>query len=428
MALYVIIGLVLASFVIAFFSARTWHWGYVVLVEAIILATLGFLLLAAENVRINAALRTKVNGIQKQLNDTQAQNEALKNGSEDPAIVGQLSNLDPPVKTTKDREGNETLTSIANLDHKLLIATRLRGRLWRNIKPAGQVNAQTGAIPVTIPAPVPAGLKADSVVYLFEDGSPPQPAAGGAPRGAQYLGEFRVTQVAAQQATLQPVLPMDQFERQRLTASRGPWIIYDTMPIDRHDIFLGKTDAELKQKLPAKSLNEYLRDYKPATADDDPNRVVGEDENGKRLPPNEIAKATKKLYQRRLRDYALEFDELARRRIVMLTDIDAVNKDIDRLKAAQEVAKELQARREDERKKLTSDLAGAIKERDAIQKHLDQVKQQIARAHQLIDEILRSNAQMADELRDRQLRSRPAGSGAVSPAKSTGPLALESAK
>jgi len=54
MILYVLIGLALASFVIAFFSARTWHWGYVVVVELFFLATMGFFLLVSETVRINA--------------------------------------------------------------------------------------------------------------------------------------------------------------------------------------------------------------------------------------------------------------------------------------------------------------------------------------------------------------------------------------
>ena len=63
MILYILIGVVVASFVIAYFSARTWHWGYVILVEALILATFGFFLLAAETLRINAVLRSQVKSI-----------------------------------------------------------------------------------------------------------------------------------------------------------------------------------------------------------------------------------------------------------------------------------------------------------------------------------------------------------------------------
>src|SRR6476620_8258944 len=133
MILYVLIGLALASFVIAFFSARTWHWGYVIVVELIFLATMGFFLLASETVRINAVYRSQIKKDQKQLETVvDPQNNALQNGTNDGSIISQLSGQEPPVKTTKDAEGNEKIESIADLDHRLLIATRLRGRIWRN--------------------------------------------------------------------------------------------------------------------------------------------------------------------------------------------------------------------------------------------------------------------------------------------------------
>jgi hypothetical protein len=429
MILYVLIGLALASFVIAFFSARTWHWGYVVVVELIFLATMGFFLLASETVRINAVYRSQIKKDQKQLETVvEPQNNALQNGTNDGSIISQLSGQDPPVKTTKDAEGNEKIESIANLDHELLIATRLRGRIWRNVKPAGVPNAQTGAVNVSIPAPTPAGIKPQTVVFLFDDGPSQPPAANGAPRGAQYLGEFTVTGAGPQQAALQPVLAFDDLERRRLAASRGPWIIYETMPLDRHEIFAGKTDQELQQLLPKKTVNEYIRDGKPSTPDDDPLHVVGFDENGKALPPSDLSKATKKLYQRRLRDYAAEFDELKRRRIAMLTDKDAIEKDIVRLKQAEDAATKIQAFRTDERTKLTSDLAGLEKERKAIEKHLAEVNKLLARARQLTADLTFRNEQLAAELAARQLQApKPAG-GAGSPAKPAGPLALGSVK
>jgi hypothetical protein len=424
MILYVLIVLALASFVIAFFSARTWHWGYVVVVELIFLSTIGFFLLASETVRINAVYRTKINKDQELLDRVDIQNDALQNGSEDVSIIGQLSGQDPPVKTTKDEHGNEKIESIANLDHELLIATRLRGRIWRNVKPAGVPNAQTGAVNVAIPAPTPAGIKTQTVVFLFDDGPPQPPAANGAPRGPQYLGEFTVASAGPQQAALQPVLALDEFERRRLAASRGPWIIYETMPLDRHEIFAGKTEQQLQQLLPKKSVNEYIRHGKPSNPDDDPVRVVGFDENNKPVPPTDLSKATKKLYQRRLRDYAAEFDEMARRRIAMLTDIDAIKKDITRLTQAQEAAKKIQAFRENERTKLTSDLAGIMKERAAIEKHLAEVNKLLARARQLTDDLMKRNDQLAAELAARQLQAPRPDAGAAAPMKSAAPLAL----
>jgi chromosome segregation ATPase len=180
--------------------------------------------------------------------------------------------------------------------------------------------------------------------------------------------------------------------------------------------------------LPKQSVNEYLRNGKEATADDDPWRKVGFDESGNPLPPDQIGTAVKVLYQRRLRDYAAELDELARRRISMVAEIDAVKKDIEQLTAAEVIAKKLEAFRTDERQKLTSDLAGIQKERQAIEQHLAQVEQLLAKARQLTTDAMTHNRQLAAELAARQLRPRPAGNGAGSPAKSPEPLALDRAK
>lgn len=419
MILYVLLGFALASFVIAFFSAKTWHWGYVLVVEALFLATLGFFILAAETVRINAVLRGQVNRTQKDLDTFTTQNDALENGTSDSKIINQLSNLDPAVKMPADAE---TVPSIEQLDHELLIATRLRGRVWRNVKPS-QPNAQTGVVNVSATP----GIKPQTVVYVFEEGPAQPPAANGARRGPQYIGQFNVTQVGAQGATLQPSLLLDAYERKRLAASRGPWAIYETMPLDRHEIFAGMTEKELQQLLPKQSLKEYLRDGKPATSDDDPLRVVGVDENGNRLPPGDLAKAVKKLYFRRLHDYAAEFSELIRRRVVMLTDEDAVKKDIARLESAQQVADQLKTARQDEARKLKSDLAGVTKERDAIEQHLAGVKKLLARALELTADLQKKNDQLANELTVRQLGQKPAkpqGGGSETPENVVAPLAL----
>ncbi len=411
--------LVLASFVIAFFSARTWHWGHVLVVLGIFLSTLGFLVLAAETLRIHAVLRTRVNQLEGQLAEVRAQNDALVRGTGDAQIIGQLQSKDPPLQMF---EGTESLLSIEELDHRLLLATRIRGRVWRNVAPAG-IDAATGAVRIAAEQPVPAGFNADTVVYLFEEGPAELPAADGRPQGKQYLGEFRVVEAAGQQATLLPVLPMDNFERARLAASRGPWAVYETMPVDRHQIFAGMSEEELRKILPRQSVEEYIRHGKEASKDDDEARIAGFDENGNRILPEQLGEAAKRIYQRRLRDYAADFDELARRRIAMEVDIQAVKKDNERLAAAHTSAKQLQAFREDEIKKLSIDLAGITKERQTIDAHLAQVEQQLATAHELLAATLKRNSQLAAELARLQLRSAGSPDDPVSPAV-TGPLAL----
>jgi hypothetical protein len=180
------------------------------------------------------------------------------------------------------------------------------------------------------------------------------------------------------------------------------------MPADRHSIFGNMSEDQLKQKLPPQSVNEYLRHGKPSGPDDDETRVVGYDENDKRLPPDQVNRAAKKLYQRRLRDYAIEFEELARRRLALTVDIDALREDKQRLDAALTSANELQTFRQTEIQKLNTDLAGVSRERQAIERHLGQVQHMLGRGRQLLAETLQRNSELARQLAGRRGPSRGA--------------------
>lgn len=425
----IVIGVIsLVAIVVAFFAARTWHWSQVLVVVGIVLSTVGFFLLSAEVLRINKVLRTTVNQKEKQLNEVLADNDALQHGTEDGSLIARISNTPwPDEKESPIKEGVETLPSVSELEHELVLQTRDRGRVWRKIVPGGM--QPNGDVKIGVESPVPSGISQDTVVFLFEQGEPQLPAADGSPRGPQYIGEFRVTQAEAQGATLQPVLPLDDFERRRIAGSRGPWTMYEVMPIDKYKIFEKLSEDELKKEIPPQSVSEYLRHGKEANADDDDLRKAGFDENDKRLPPADFATAAKKKYQRRLRDYALEFDQLAKQRAVLATDLEGVKLDIGRLDASLSDAKKLQAAREAEIQKLNIDLTGVKKEHDAIAAHLKLVEQQLSHAEALLAETLRHNHEMAQELAARQSRRlQPVGDNPSPAAAPRGPLALETAR
>jgi hypothetical protein len=410
--LYILGALALAAIVFAFLSAKTWHWGYVLVVMGVFFSTLGYFILAAEVLRINAVLRKQVTDLETRLATFEGQNAALEKGSDDAAIMNQLRNVEVRI-----REDQETLPSMAELEHQLLLAARERGRVWWNVMPV-EVGAQQ--IQISVERPAPTGIRPESVVVLFEAGEPTLPAQG-QPPGPQYLGEFRVTAAAGQTATLQPVLPLDDFERQRLAARRGPWVMYDVMPADRYKIFAGMSEEELRQKLPPQSIEEYIRHGKEPRDGEDPLRVAGFDESGKRLPPDAPAdEIAKRQYQRRLRDYAVEFAELSRQRLVLAVEIAAGKKDLERFQAALKSAEELRVFREDEIKKLNGDLAGATRDQQAIERHLAQLKQQLARVNQLLAETLQLNSDLARQLAARGGVSR----GATTPNQPSAPLAL----
>jgi hypothetical protein len=444
--LYVLIGigiLVLASFVIAFLSARTWHWGHVIVVLGIFLSTLGFLVLSAEVLRINGVLRKEYQRVDLELQEAKARNEAVLRGTTDGKIIAQLAAQDPPLAMP---ENAESIPSIAELDHELLLELRVRGRVWRNVKPAAAFDPKTDQIKVAFQAAP--GLTKDTVVYLFEE--PVIPAAAAAPaegesqppppplpagRRGQYLGEFRVQDVTGNQATLVSARPMDDFERQRVAKSQLPWTIYETMPADRHEIFAAapsddpaKWEAQLKQLLPADSVNEYLRDGKEVAANDPIERQVGRDAEGNRLPADKLGEAAKKEFSRRIRDYATEFDELTRQRVELTTEIAGLKQDIAKLQAADKNGKQLIAAREVEKKKLSTEFENVSKEHKAIGSHLAQVEAQLAKVRELLAETLKRNREMARELSAAQTRAARPNDGAATPAAANAPLALGAAK
>jgi hypothetical protein len=406
----VILLLLIGTITAAYFGARLWHWFHVTLFVFVFLAAVGYFVLAAEVLRINAVLRKQANQLETQLAGVKADIDALDRGTRKPELIGSLSAQEVAIP-----EGAEEVPSLADLEHDLHLVTRLRGRVWRNVAPAG-FDPKTGSVAVTIQTPQPSGLAPDTIMYLFEQGPAPTQDAP----GAQYLGEFRVAEVTGQQAKLVSVNQFDEFEQNRINNSRGPWVLHETMPIDRNELYAGLKEEQLRKILPADSVEEYIRQGSPAGPDDDEWHVIGFDEEGNQVGPNNIDKAVKKVYQRRLRDYVEEFADLHRRRVLLLANIGAVQQDNERLKQSLASAKGLEEFRTEEIRKLGIDLAGVKKEREIIDAHLGTVQQQLAHAQQLLKEAIAENRRLAEELAQRDARYRERGGSR----EAAGPLAL----
>jgi hypothetical protein len=398
--------LVLASCIIAYFAARTWHWAYVLVVVGIVFSTAGYYILAAETLRINSVLRRAYNRVEQQLAQENAKIVLLERGT-------------------------DASPSVSDLEHQVRLQTLGRGPVWRGAAPTG-VDPQTGVVQVSVEAPVPAGLAANTVVYLFEEGPTAQPDPSG---GKQYLGEFRIVQAAGQQAELHPAAEMVELQRQRLANSRGPWAIYAKMPADHYGLFAGKSEEELRQLLPAASVDDYIRHGRPAGPDDDEYHTAfyedaGDDEPGKRLTPDEREAAAaadrpvRTLYHRQLRDYGLEFRELIERRAVMLTDLAGLILDNQRLAEAEASALRLTTFRQEQLRKLNHDLDGINnKDRPALARLAGQVQQQLDTIRVLLDRALAENVRLARELAARQAAWTQAIDGVTSEGGAVMPLA-----
>ncbi len=364
----------LVGLVTIIMSSKTWHWTQLVLVLFVFFAATGFMFLGAETLRIHKNLRSGIAKREDDIARLKKQNEELLRG------VG-------------DQPGIETL------DHRLQIITRERGRVWRGVVPAGQVDQQ-GVVPVNIAQPTPHGLEQGAILYAFEAGNP---NTTNPDEGAQYLGEFRVTEAIPGGATLEPVLLIDNRTGERLASSQGPWSLYETMPIDRHQLFSGFNEEQLRGMLPPQSVDEYLRHGTEATPDDDQWHVTGLDENGERVGPEQMSDAVKRLYDRTLRDYAFIFNELNGVKVVALARQQAVREDNAKLVAALESAEETSNFRKRQISELDQDLAGMKQDLAAITAHRDAVLNLLGHFQERIEGYVAANSAFASDLAQRQL-------------------------
>ncbi|NOZ40337.1 MAG: hypothetical protein GXP24_08940 [Planctomycetes bacterium] len=371
----IVLGLsVLVGLVTIIMSSKNWHWTQLVLVLFIFFSAIGFLFLGAETVRIHQNLRKAIPANEQKLARWQQQNDELLNGAgEKPGIL--------------------------KLEHRLKIVTRERGRVWRGVMPAGQVDQQ-GRVSVEITKPKPHGLEKDAILYAFEEGNA---NAANPAEGKQYLGEFRVAEVQEGGAVLDPVLLIDNRTGERLAKSEGPWSLYETMPIDRHRLFAGFPEEALRAMLPAESVEEYLRHGSEATSDDDEWHVTGLDQDGKRVGPDNIDQAVRRLYDRSLRDYAYIFSELAGEKVVTLAKQEAVAKDNALLVKALAGAEETGKFRQQQIAALNADLAGMKQDRAAIQSHRDAVLGLLSHFQERIESYRQANSDFVRQFTERQL-------------------------
>jgi cell fate (sporulation/competence/biofilm development) regulator YlbF (YheA/YmcA/DUF963 family) len=366
--------LLIAGLVTAALAFTRWHWGLALIALFLFLSGVVYLYLAAETIRIHRNLRAGLANLERQVEDFQERNYNFLHGD----------GTDAP--------------GIVQLTHQLQMKTRERGRAWRQVAPAGQLDNQ-GRREVTIPSPTPHGLQADTIVYVFEAGkpNPADPAAG-----QQYLGEFRVVESKETGVVLEAANVLDNRTGERLARSQGPWNLYESMPVDRYSTFAGMDEAELRGRLPESIVEEYLHHGQEATPADDPRNVVGFDENDQRLPFGELNNAVRKVYQRPLRDYAYLFSELIKDKIVLMARIDAVREDNAKLEAALASAEKLSGFREEQKELMKSDLAGMQQDRKAIEGHLQALRQQLENARKLVEDLLAANSALATELAERE--------------------------
>ena len=200
------------------------------------------------------------------------------------------------MKTASSRSPAGYATTARDELEKALVS---RGRIWSNCEP-GKPDAK-GRVAVTTDLPSPNGISDKMVVYAFEEVDPQ--------KGGDYLGEFRVAGVADKKIALEPTMTMTAREQKRLERSKGPWSLYELLPLDQHELFVDMPD-DVKAALPADGVAEYTHDGQKAEPDD----------------PSECK--VEGIYVRRLRDYAALFKMYHGERTLFVDLYESIARDL----------------------------------------------------------------------------------------------------
>lgn len=243
--------------------------------------------------------------------------------------------------------------------HALLID---RGRVWFNCTPQGAANPQTGEVLVKTMLPRPHRILNNSVMYVFEENEVQKPE----PEKGHYIGRFRVVKITNEddEVALKPLRTWTGRQLQRLAASRGPWTMYETMPIDNHFVFAGLKDEQLQAMLPKASLPEYLKDGEGT-------------------------------YLRRLRAYQILFSAFDVQRTVLLDLIESDTRDLLYVKNTYKDTQVQIRLRDAAVVQMTALKAKLQRERDAAAAHHKVLAPRVAALQASIKKLVAANKAMA---------------------------------
>jgi len=397
------VAILFASFV-AFMSAKSWRIWHVAIVFFLALVSCFYWIMAGHVLAQHEKWRSKIADYEEKLLEAEQVKEALRVGTEDAQIqrkvVQRLQDLGREdvnrVSTAVERGG------LLQTKRRLEQIVDLRGRVWAGGEP--QAPDDEGNVTVSFEAPSPEGIEEQMTLFAFQQG----PTLEDGNRRT-YIGEFKATAVNVNEAegggtvTLTPALVLSEADRQRLGSS-GPWILYERMPIDRHDIISGMlaemNEEEFRELFPEETVEQFLRDSKPAKEDDPPERVQGYKADG--TPAAEGEQVAERRYVRRLRDYGQAFREFAQQHELDQAELFTLQTDAAALKVAEQQAEQDLAARDEEIKKLTADAQGVQTELAEVKKYVQWIGGILERLIAQRDQLLQQNSELAQYLAEVQ--------------------------
>ncbi|PQO39606.1 hypothetical protein DTL21_02345 [Bremerella cremea] len=245
--LYIVIAVLVLLFgFFSYLNAANWNVLHVLGLFLTFGAGFAYLILSAAVLKTETSWKKTAEQLQEQLATQEARVEQLQHGFSIDPKTGRLNTVE-----------NET-DSLSGAEAELRRVMYDRGRLWRNVNRVGvnnnQINLALPPIqsatptdpdaPAAGPAPTqpPRSLAVNDIVYAF--GQMPSPDNQSIAVPAYFIGEFVVKSVNAQNLTVEPTTKLDQTQQQVINL-KNPWMLYDKMPVDEHQIFESMDDEKL---------------------------------------------------------------------------------------------------------------------------------------------------------------------------------------
>lgn len=265
MTVFYIVCAVLALMfgVFAYLNSANWNVLHVLAGFLTFCAAFAFVILAALVLRTESAWKAKVSSLEPQLAQVRSSVEKLSTGS----------TIDPSGRHQRAESSTAYARGVEAALQQQLYA---RGRVWRAVQKGQLANNQIGislpltamrdpianeeafgdepADPAAAPAPGPEdeqsgwSLAQNSVVYVFGEMrfQDPEDTGGREVRvPAYYIGEFVVRTVDGPNLTLEPSVGLDRAQV-ALIDRDDTWVLYDRMPIDDQEVFVGMPEENLQ--------------------------------------------------------------------------------------------------------------------------------------------------------------------------------------
>ena len=330
---YLVIGLATILFILfVVFAAKTWHWLDIVAVALFFPSVITFAILTAATLKTRFEWGSLYQRMQDQLADVQGEIEKLETGY----TVNRLGQIDrreyslPESQQELGRElynrgriwrncfpsefaggsvtvntanwGNEQCTGstittsanpFANAETAFFNVESESVRLAQAQEPQNPAGDPAGEAEGAAPTGRPHGIEEHLILHAFlevplEELDPVVHAAlfAGLDTNLEgrkrictvptvYLGEWAVTDTAADSITMSPTLPLTPQQLAVIDQQRGSWALLEMIPVDSHEDFSHEHLSDdqkraLFAKLPEAVLREYLKDLKPGNRDEDP--------------------------------------------------------------------------------------------------------------------------------------------------------------